>query len=204
MLIKGFCFFLRRKLPTRIQATKSLILKAVADAQKSVAAQPPKAVVEPETKLSGLFTRRYREKMMNREKVDITIRNSSAIPHASDESTMDVDAEQYVEKDESIEQITDNNNQQIEQVDAPDVENRVIQTRFIVTLEGAQSFMSRRFDDDDAMNNEDTVEMTEPKETERKPVKSRLYRRRSTGILFLSNHGIQFFKSTFAVYRIGG
>lgn len=181
----------RRKLPTRIQATKSLILKAVADAQKSVASQPLK-VVEPESKPPGLFTRRYREKIMNREKVAITIKNSSGIPQAPEESSMDVDVEQYVEKDENIDQIIDNNNQPI---DEPGVENRVIQTRFIVTLEGAQSFMSQRFedDDDDAQNNEDTVEMTEPKETERKPVKSRLYRRRSTGILFLSNNGIHMF-----------
>ena len=170
-------------------------MKAVADAQKSVASQPPK-VVEPESKPSGLFTRRYREKIMNREKVAITIKNSSGIPQAPEESSMDVDAEQYVEKDENIDRIIDNNNQPI---DEPGVENRVIHTRFIVTLEGAQSFMSQRFedDDDDALNNEDTVEMTESKETERKPVKSRLYRRRSTGIWFLSNHGI-LYKSTFA------
>lgn len=176
-------------MPSKIQATKSLILKAVADAQKSVTAHPPK-VVEPENQSSGpIFTRGYRERLMNREKVAITIRNSSVVPYKSEESSMmEVDTDPRVNNDENITHAETASNyvEQLEQVEIPDVEPRVIKTRFIVTLEGANSFMSQRFEDaanEDAM---DASEMVEPKEDERKPVKSRLYRRRSTGILIAS------------------
>jgi len=66
----------RPKLPPRMQANKSLILKAVAAAQKSVAFYQPKTkTVEPEMNLRPeLFTRNYREsKLIKPQNVMVTV-----------------------------------------------------------------------------------------------------------------------------------
>ena len=168
-----------------MQATNSLILKAVADAQKSVINHPPK-ITEPEIKSpSALFTRKYREKGLNTETVAITITNSSVRQH-NDESSMDIDhhtsrnvGHTEMESDEMIHTLTEVPEPMGSQVELS-FDAQPIETRFIVTLDGAHSLMSQRFEEE--LNEDETAEMDELKDSsERKPVKSRLFRRHSTG-----------------------
>lgn len=184
----------RRRLPAKMQATNSLILKAVAEAQKSVITCPPK-VVEPESKpLPALFTRKYREKNLNTETVAVTISNSN-IKQVTDEPDMEIDDEQLVGKEvyrveaerpdfihTAIEGPQESSGVSKERSESPiysHVIDQTVETRFIVTLDGAHPQMSRCFDED--LNDEDETEMTELDDTGRKPLKSRLFRRRSTG-----------------------
>jgi hypothetical protein len=173
-----------------MQATNCLILKAVAEAQKSVISHPHK-VTEPETKsLPALFTRKYREKNLNPQTVAVHATNST-VCQVSDDSTMEVDSQpsativkntdlDIMEPQETIlteEEVPDESS--CEQMEGPadsPFDNQTIETRFIVTLDGVNSLMSRCFDED--LNDDDATEM---KDTERKPVKTRLFRRRSTG-----------------------
>lgn len=176
-----------------MQATNCLILKAVADAQKSVVSHPTK-VTEPENRsLPALFTRKYREKNLTAESVAVTIKNHTG-DKPSDESTMEIDIQptEMIVKDAEIanmeaEETADPQNDatdvgSYEPMESPlqsQFDNQTIETRFIVTLDGVHSLMSRCFDED--MNDDDATETTEVQDTERKPVKSRLFRRRSTG-----------------------
>lgn len=169
-----------------MQATNSLILKAVADAQKSVITHPPK-ITEPELKSPpALFTRKYREKNLNTEIVAVTITNSS-IRQPSDEPSMEIDDQHRssrdighveMESDETIHTLTEVPETMESPIESP-FESQPIETRFIVTLDGANSLMSRRFDED--LNDDESGEMDELQDSERKPVKSRLFRRHSTG-----------------------
>ncbi|XP_046645114.1 zinc finger CCCH domain-containing protein 14-like [Daphnia pulicaria] len=180
----------RRKLPAKMQATSCLILKAVAEAQKSVISHPPK-VTEPETKsLPALFTRKYREKNLNPQTLAVNTTNST-VCQVSDDSAMEVDSQPsaaivkdtdlaIMEPQETVltkvEVPDESSYEQMESpVDSP-LDIQTIETRFIVTLDGVNSLMSRCFDED--LNDDDATEM---KDTERKPVKTRLFRRRSTG-----------------------
>jgi hypothetical protein len=180
----------RRKLPAKMQATNCLILKAVAEAQKSVISHPPK-VTEPETKsLPALFTRKYREKNLNPQTLAVNTTNST-VCQVSDDSAMEVDSQPsaaivedtdlaIMEPQETVltkvEVPDESSYEQMESpVDSP-LDIQTIETRFIVTLDGVNSLMSRCFDED--LNDDDATEM---KDTERKPVKTRLFRRRSTG-----------------------
>lgn len=181
----------RRKLPAKMQATNCLILKAVAEAQKSVISHPPK-VAEPEVKSPpALFTRKYREKNLNAQTVAVTTSNPT-VCKVFDDSAMDVDCQQSAivigkdtDRDIMEPKETILNNAEVPEeisyepmespVDSP-FDNQMFETRFIVTLDGVNSLMSRCFDED--LNDDDVAEM---KDIERKPVKTRLFRRRSTG-----------------------
>ena len=174
-----------------MQATNSLILKAVAEAQKSVISHPPK-VAEPEVKSPpALFTRKYREKNLNAQTVAVTTSNPT-VCQVFDDSAMEVDLQQsaiVIGKDRDIMEPKETilNNAEVPEessyepmespIDSP-FDNQTIETRFIVTLYGVNSLMSRCFDED--LNDDDVSEM---KDIERKPVKTRLFRRRSTGNL---------------------
>lgn len=179
----------RRRLPASLQPTKNLILKAVAEAQKSVIANPPK-VVEPEEKpMPALYTRKYRERQL---KIKASISNSEDVmQQLQDTNAMEVD-----EDDHGISGLQIPSHQSIastllpgddlEPYEEPDdaivsqvVDEPQIEPRFIVTLDGAHSVLSRRFDN--VPIEEDGVELHEAP-AEKKSVKSRLYRRRSTGI----------------------
>lgn len=177
-----------------MQATNSLILKAVAEAQKSVITCPPK-VVEPESKpLPALFTRKYREKNLNIETVAVTISNSN-VRQLTDEPNMEIDDQQFVGKEinraeterpdfthNEIDEPEENSVDPMEESPSPvfsHIVDQTVETRFIVTLDGAHPQMSRCFDED--LNDEDETEMTELDDAGRKPLKSRLFRRRSTG-----------------------
>ncbi|KAI9562100.1 hypothetical protein GHT06_013064 [Daphnia sinensis] len=181
----------RRRLPTRMQATNCLILKAVADAQKSVVSHPPKVMEHEIRSPPALFTRKYREKIRHAESIAVTIK-SPAVGKPSSESTMEIDVqppEKITNGDElasmEAEETTVPQNDvsdlgSYEPIESPiQSENQTIETRFIVTLDGVDSLMGRCFDED--MNDDDATEMAEVQDTERKPVKSRLFRRRSTG-----------------------
>ena len=147
-----------------MQATNSLILKAVADAQKSVINHPPK-ITEPEIKSpSALFTRKYREKGLNTETVAITITNSSVRQH-NDESSMDIDhhtsrnvGHTEMESDEMIHTLTEVPEPMGSQVELS-FDAQPIETRFIVTLDGAHSLMSQRFEEE--LNEDETKEVKE-------------------------------------------
>ena len=167
-----------------MQATKSLILKAVADAQKSVAARPFKAPqTEPEAKpiLPALFTRSYRERHQVAANTNTasTERPTFVIKQ---EQGMDCAELEDQEMEDLEEAIVEDSSEQMERSIIPSLpaEHRKVQTRFVVTLDGADPSLTQLFDRDFG---EEEVEMAEPtvKETERRPVKSRLFRRRSTG-----------------------
>lgn len=183
----------RRRLPARMQATNCLILKAVADAQKSVVSHPTKVTEHEIRSPPALFTRKYREKIRNSESVAVTIKNP-AVGKPSNESIMEIDVQppgKIANGDElasmEAEETADPQNDvsdlgPYEPMESPvqsPLENQTIETRFIVTLDGVDSLMGRCFDED--MNDDDATEMSEVQDTERKPVKSRLFRRRSTG-----------------------
>lgn len=178
------CYY-RRQLPAKMQATNSLILKAVAEAQKSVISCPPKAP-EPEAKpIPELFTRKYREKRSNPTVVAVTIDNPSAISHEID--TTDVrhrigNKISPIQMESSSEMtnmsLAEDSGEPMESSDSP-VQTRVVQTRFIVTLDGAQPEITRCFDE--TSNDYDETELAELNDAEHTPVKSRLFRRRSTG-----------------------
>lgn len=176
-----------------MQATNSLILKAVAEAQKSVISCPPKAM-EPEPKpLPALFTRKYREKNLNVQTMAVTISNSHISPLIK--PTMEIDAQRNVELETNQQDIQsldivhtekevpdESSNEPMETPDSPihsQTINQKIETRFIVTLDGAHPQMSQCYDEE--LNDDDETEMTDLNDSERKPVKSRLFRRRSTG-----------------------
>lgn len=67
----------RPKVPAALQANKNLILKAMAEAQKSVASAPKR--VEPYERLDGLYTRKFRDKGSN--KIAVTLPNRRMQPH---------------------------------------------------------------------------------------------------------------------------
>lgn len=171
-----------------MQAPNSLILKAVAEAQKSVIAHPPKNP-EPEPKSPpALFTRKYREKNFDAHKMAVTITNSTIdrVPnlsymkneqHRVDEghscsetkTTQSIDTE--VPEGIPIESM--------ESYAETPMFDQPVETRFIVTLDGVTSLMSGCFEE--GMDEDDEIDKTEVQDTDRKPVKSRLFRRRSTG-----------------------
>ncbi|XP_069679591.1 zinc finger CCCH domain-containing protein 14 [Periplaneta americana] len=67
----------RPKVPAALQANKNLILKAMAEAQKSVASAPKR--VEPEDRPEGLFTKKMRDSK-GRDKIAITLPNRRVRP----------------------------------------------------------------------------------------------------------------------------
>ncbi|KDR21692.1 Zinc finger CCCH domain-containing protein 14 [Zootermopsis nevadensis] len=68
----------RPKVPASLQANKNLILKAMAEAQKSVASAPKR--VEPDERPGGLFTRKFRD-CKGGDKIAITLPNRRMQPH---------------------------------------------------------------------------------------------------------------------------
>lgn len=68
----------RPKVPAALQANKNLILKAMAEAQKSVANAPKR--VEPHERLDGFYTRKFRDNKGS-NKIAITLPNRRMQPH---------------------------------------------------------------------------------------------------------------------------
>jgi len=158
-------------------------LKAVAEAQKSIATRPSKAPeVEPEPK-PALFTRKFRER--NQSATTVT----NPIPNTQSQRIFKQEDDVEMEEMEVEEQFVHDNSPQPQ---IPDIyvplaaQTERMETRFVVTLDGAHPMMSRMYED--GANVEDyEEEMEEPvmnAELSRKPVKSRLFRRRSTGKKF--------------------
>ena len=156
-----------------MQATKSLVLKAMADAQKSVALNPPR-IYEPEKKdkpTVELFTRKYRQKNENvvHQPASVSFPN---VPETSMEVDTVVQVQEEMEPADSfVEQIYDT---------AEEVSNAV-QTRFIVTLDGFHMNLKKNYNGDLEEEHEDEALQSSIVRTQGSNVKSRLYRRRSTG-----------------------
>lgn len=177
-----------------MQATNSLILKAVAEAQKSVITCPPKAP-EPEPKpIPELFTRRYREKHPDLETVAVTIanpalnheRDATDVRHLLRNRNSPVKKEPVAEGVETtvtspVEEAAEPMEYSSSSIPSPVHSSQVVQTRFIVTLDGARPEITRCYDE--TSNDYDDVEIADLPDAEHIPVKSRLFRRRSTGKL---------------------
>ena len=174
---------LRPRLPAKMQATKSLVLKAVADAQKSVASSRPKVVVEPKEEETehkqpvALFTRRFRDKTVEKDN-----RLMETLPNPV-EAPMELDS---ITCEQSVEKVEDEADDHYPLAYSPEPESEPVETRFIVTLDGChlnvEDKLDADFEEEEFVSDEDFVQ------TSKTNVKSRLdrsYRRRSTGRDFL-------------------
>lgn len=196
----------RPRVPNRLQATKSLVLKAVADAQKSVAAAPKVAAVvaaaavpEPastaEKPPMALFTRRYREQNLANGAVvsnaptsaeaNVTFAAAEPTPEPAEAEEVLVEVEEEVEEN-SEEAVVEEEEEFLEQpLGSPEEEEQEeVETRFIVTLDGFHLDVDELMGDGDDGEEEDMKEEINQRYTEPATpsnVKSRLYRRRSTG-----------------------
>ena len=165
-------------MPAKLQATKSLVLKAVAEAQKSVAANPPKNIDIPEKKPPvALFSRSYREKTTNNSRLAVTVTNS---PQAAME--VDGSSSVVIEQKEWDEVKEDKGEMESPTLNSPESS---VETRFIVTLDGfhlnVDDESNAEVDEEDSMM-EDRGIGTQPLN-----IRSRLFRRRSTGNAFCRN-----------------
>lgn len=174
-----------------MQASKSLILKAVADAQKSISAHPPKVVQLEKNPLPALFTRKFRDNQLSPRKV---VPVAPKIKETVAPSELDPEVfivESSTRKDEN-QVMSDDVTATASQMDIASsheivpkqtalipYEERSIEPRFIVTLDGAHSLFEHHTDER-SIDDEDGI--SEGVVTERKPVKLRLFRRRSTGV----------------------
>lgn len=181
----------RPKLPAKMQANKSLILKAVAAAQKSVGLYQPKTVEPKINPRPELFTRKYRERKLVKPENDTV----SSIPNRGVAIIEDPPAKNEVDASFSAMDVdtcpepTEVQCTGRSEIDSPDraespveVPSPTIETRFIVTLDGVHSHLGNKFgnqmeegdDDDDDIENFD---VSHPREL-KSDVKSRLSRRR--------------------------
>ena len=168
----------RPRMPAKLQATKSLVLKAVAEAQKSVAANPPKNIDIPE-KIPpvALFSRSYREKTTNNSRLAVTVTNSPQAP-------MEVDGSSSVVSEQKEWDEVKEDKEEMEST-IPTSPESSMETRFIVTLDGfhlnVDDESNPDIDEEDSMMEDGSIG-TQPLN-----IKSRLFRRRSTGNAFCNN-----------------
>ena len=179
LLLSKPIYFFRPKLPPRLQANKSLVLKAVAEAQKSVSANPPK-FLETEKK-TELFTRKYRENKPNKTEILAVPMPKIQVRTVECVETVKPEVDSTLEEEEEEENVSMKDSQTEEQMDVHcGTPERAIETRFIVTLDGVPSPWGKKFAKDlegEDMDFSDTKDMGFSKSD----LKSRLSRRRSTG-----------------------
>jgi hypothetical protein len=177
-------------MPAKLQATKSLVLKAVAEAQKSVAANPPKNIDILEKKPpAALFSRSYREKTTISSRLAVTVTNSPQAPMEVDGSSSVVSEQKEWDEDKEIKEEMEST--------IPTSPESSVETRFIVTLDG----FHLNVDDESNPDEEDSMMEGRNIETQPLKIKSRLYRRRSTGNAFC--HDSLFVELLFFILRIG-
>ena len=179
-----------------MQANKSLILKAVAAAQKSVGLYQPKTV-EPEKNprfeknpRPELFTRKYRErKLASPEKVpvpsipelEVAITKESPARNETDDSYCAMDVDTFPAENEVTREYPQlSKTISIDRMESPaEIPTPPIETRFIVTLDGVHSHLGNNFEsrmeedgDNDEMEDSDASHLRRLKPN----IKSRLTR----------------------------